>query len=75
MQASSPPHQARRAAATLSGPDAARRVHRFVGDRDSAWRTGSRRSQALALAVLLIGVTASLVVSWSDDERPVPARE
>ena len=56
-------------AATLSGPDAARRVHRFVGDRVSAWRTGSRQSQALALAVLLIGVTASLVVSWGDYDR------
>ncbi len=61
-------------AATLSGAGVARRVHRFVGDRVSAWRTGSPQSQLFALSLLLAGVSASLVVSWTDYDRlPPPA--
>ena len=35
----------------------------FWGDRVAAWRTGSRQGQAFALALLLLGVTLSFVVS------------
>jgi hypothetical protein len=50
-------------AATFAGASAARRLTGFVNDRVAAWRTGSSQSQVFALAVLLVGVTASLVVS------------
>ncbi len=55
-----------------------RRAAGFVNDRVNqrvaAWRTGSRSSQALALAVLLAGVAGSLVVSLVDyDLMPLTA--
>ena len=35
----------------------------FWGDRVAAWRTGSREGQLFVLALLLAGVSASLLVS------------
>jgi hypothetical protein len=53
---------------------AARFVNDRVNDRVAAWRTGSASSQLLALALLLAGVAASLVVSLTDyDLMPLTA--
>lgn len=43
-----------------------RRLSRYAHERVLGWRTGSRQSQVLALAVLLVGVLVSLVVSLVD---------
>lgn len=50
--------------AALTGPGAARRVSGFVALRTADWRTGSRSSQSLVLAMLLLAVALSLAVSW-----------
>lgn len=53
---------------------AARFVNDRVNERVAAWRTGSASSQVLALALLLAGVAASLVVSLTDyDVMPLTA--
>jgi hypothetical protein len=56
---------------SVSGP---RRVEGFVAERVASWRTGSRRSQAWTLGILLVGVTISLVVSLNHyDVMPLTA--
>src|SRR4051794_3978885 len=49
-----------------TGSWAARPVLRFLGDRAAGWRTGSTRSQVLALVLLLIGVAVSFGVNLHD---------
>jgi hypothetical protein len=45
-----------------------RRLSSLVAGRAAEWRTGSRQSQALVLALLLAGVALSLLVSLHDYE-------
>lgn len=48
------------------------RLSRYAHDRVLGWRTGSRQSQLLALAVLLLGVAVSFAVSLTNyDMMPV----
>lgn len=42
------------------------RVRRYLTDPVATWRTGSRESQAITLAVLMLGVLASFAVSYAN---------